>query len=139
LLAEAIGFLVIVGNPEFQRVGAVDVAEIILVGSTRLLGAVIGGPAPAGELRERNIAKIDIAIDGVDDADLTLPVLPYVDREGVFVKGIDAEGEVIEHARRDGPVVSDPVQVGGKARLRETVEGNREAGRSRRSGLQQIA
>jgi hypothetical protein len=106
LLAEAIGFLMVVSETELERVRPADVAEIVLERPSRLFRAVIRGAAPRGKLRERYIAQINVAIHRVEDAYLTLPVLADVDREGVFIKGIDAQREVIEHTRRYSPIVS---------------------------------
>ena len=135
LLAETIGILLLEGEAELEGMGAADVAQVVLQAPTRLIGAVVGGAAPAGELREVDGGEVLVAVDDVGDADLTLPVFVHVGREAVLREGVFGERQVVDHAGVDGPIVGDAVGFGVPGLELAAPEGLRQAGGAGGAGL----
>ena len=131
LLAETVRLLAVEREARLPRVGPQNEGHVVPDRNPRLLRSVVGGSSPRRELRERERAHVDVAIDRIRNTDLALPVLADIWRVRILVECVEAECQVIHDPRPD-PIPGGPVKVGVEARGINRVE---RQGKARRAGI----
>src|SRR5262249_36762623 len=58
LLAETVGFLLVISEAELERVGSANHAEVVFKRPSRLLGAIVRRASPTRKFREGDISQV---------------------------------------------------------------------------------
>src|SRR5262249_52269646 len=139
-LAPSIGPLALEVISELHGVLVVNVIEVILQRPQRLIRSVPGGASPAAEFRKSNDGHVHVVIHGVGDANpLALPPAKAVGSPFVFVELVRADRNVIEHVRRNRPVVVHAVVLRIEPGVESIPQGNRQPRRAARAYLRSEA